>query len=232
MLPEGKTATALPSDAEHGDRLARIEILLLALVLVAAHHAIPFSLLHWTGLGRVVYDRLGANAYGNVWCGVTAVVPLLLCISAPSRSGLKLGTWKSQAKKVVAVGVLPIVLTAIVYPFTSRPFTGGPVGTWLISPAAQDLLFTGYLYGLLDVTFPGTISKRVRVHKAVLLTAAFFCLWHVPNFQTIMVSYVVFQLVYVFIGGAWILLARQLTGSMLPGIVVHMAINFLAWIGW
>jgi membrane protease YdiL (CAAX protease family) len=66
----------------------------------------------------------------------------------------------------------------------------------------------------------------------VFLTAAFFCLWHVPNFMGIHVSYVLFQLGYTLIGGAWVLLARQLTGSVLPGIATHMAVNFLSWAGW
>jgi membrane protease YdiL (CAAX protease family) len=119
----------------------------------------------------------------------------------------------------------------MVYPFTSQPFTGQSIGMWLISPAAQDLLFTGYLYGLLDTAFPGRVNARLPVNRAVFFTAVFFALWHVPNFSGIQPSYVVFQLAYTFVGGAWVLLARQLTGSVLPGIATHMAVNFIAWAG-
>lgn len=134
--------------------------------------------------------------------------------------------------QILGICALPVVLTAIIYPFTSQPFAGGHIGVWLISPIAQDLLFTGYLYGLLEAAFPGTVGKRLRINRAVFLTAVFFSLWHVPNLAGIPVPYVLFQLVYTLVGGAWVLLARQLTGSILPGIATHMAVNFLAWAGW
>ncbi len=66
----------------------------------------------------------------------------------------------------------------------------------------------------------------------MFITAAFFCVAHVPNFLGIDASYVAFQLIYTFVGGAWVLLARQWTGSVLPGIATHMAVNFVAWKGW
>jgi len=132
---------------------------------------------------------------------------------------------------VLGICALPVALTAIIYPFTSRPFQCVRVGVWLISPAAQDLLFTGYLYGLLDAAFPGRLIGRLPMNKAVFITASFFALWHVPNFAGMHASFVSFQLLYTFLGGARILLARQLTGSVLPGIITHMAVNFIAWLG-
>jgi membrane protease YdiL (CAAX protease family) len=210
----------------------RREALLLALVLVPTYHSIVPWLWDGSGLGRLIHDRLGLSVAQYSWDGLFLIMPLLLCLAAPTRSGLRLGTWRSRTLKVLGVCALPPILTAIVYPFTSQPFTDGWIGLWLISPAAQDLLFTGYLYGLFDQAFPGSIGRRVPVNKAVLLTAAFFTLWHVPNFWGIAASYVIFQLIYAFVGGAWTLLARQWTGSILPGIVVHMMVNFIAWKGW
>lgn len=209
----------------------KLEALLLGLVLVAAYHAIPRGLFVFLP-GQKLYEQLGEKGLANLWDLLTLLMPLLLCAGARSRSGLRIGEWSSRGWKVLGICSLPVLLTAIIYPFTSQPFTGSNIGMWLISPAAQDSLFTGYLYGLFDVVFPGPVSSRLHVNKAVFVTAAFFALWHVPNFLGIPFAYVLFQLLYTFIGGAWVLLARQLTGSILPGVATHMAVNFVACTGW
>ncbi len=210
-------------------RRGKAESLLLAFVLVAAFHAVPAWVLEFLPARRL-YEDLGRNGYATLYDALTCPLPLLLCLGAAHRSGLRLGRWRGHALKVLSICVLPVVLTAIVYPFTSRPFSGGRIGSWLISPAAQDLLFAGYLYGLFGITFPGTIHKRFRVEWAVLVTAVFFALWHVPNFWGMSASYVCFQLVYTLVGGAWVMLARQLTGSVIPGLLVHMACNLISWL--
>lgn len=210
----------------------RREALLLALVLAAAFYGIQLWVMYQLGLGRLIYDRFGSSVYQNCWHGVSLIMPLLLCLAAPGRSGLRLGMWRSRTLKVLGVCAVPPLLTAIVCPFTSKPFTGAPIAMWLISPIAQELFFTGYLYGFLDRVFPGPVSRRVPVNKAVFLTPVFFSLWHAPWFGSIATSYVIFMLVYTFVYGAWMLLARQWTGSILPGIVVHMMANFIAWKGW
>jgi membrane protease YdiL (CAAX protease family) len=205
----------------------KVESLLLGVVLVAAWHAIP-------GWGfrflprRELFESLGEHGYATLYDAATVVMPLLLCLGAPIRSGLSLGRWHECRLKVAGICLLAIALTAIVYPFTSRPFSGGPIGTWLISPLAQDLLFCGYLYGILVHAFPGSVHRRIPVDRAVVLTAALFALWHVPNFWGMSATYVSFQLLYTFIGGAWVLLARQLTGSIIPGVLTHMCVNFIA----
>lgn len=205
------------------------EYLLLAVVLVAAFHAIPWWAFNFVP-SRAIYDRLGEHGYATFYDGITGVMPFLLCIGSPLRSGLTLGRWQGRGLKVIGICGLPVLLTAIIYPFTSQPFSGGRIGLWLVSPLAQDLLFAGYLYGLFDDAFPGHVHRRCRVNQAVLVTAAFFALWHVPNFGHMPTTYVAFQLLYTVIGGAWMLLARQLTGSIIPGVVTHMACNFISWL--
>ena len=207
----------------------KAESLLLGVVLVAAWHAIP----NW-GFGflprRQLFEILGAHGYATLYDAATIIMPLLLCLGAPIRSGLSPVRWRGCRLKVTGICLLAIALTAIVYPFTSRPFSGGRIGIWLVSPLAQDLLFTGYIYGLLARTFSGRIHARIPIDRAVVLTAALFALWHVPNFWGMSTAYVSFQLVYTFIGGAWVLLARQLTGSIIPGVLTHMSVNFISWI--
>lgn len=207
----------------------RAESIILAIVLVAAFHAIPDWLLRFLP-ARAIYERLGPEGFGTLFDGISMIMPLLLCLAAPVRSGLILGLWRARTAKVIGICALPIILTAIVYPYTSRPFSGDRIGCWLISPLAQDLLFAGYLYGLFAETFSGDVHATLKIKRAVLVTAAFFALWHVPNFDAMAASYVTFQLLYTFVGSVWMLLTRQLTGSILPGVATHMAVNFIAWL--
>ncbi|HKQ50689.1 MAG TPA: CPBP family intramembrane glutamic endopeptidase [Phycisphaerae bacterium] len=219
-------------DDDVGIRFRRWETLALALALTASWHAIPSWLLGSYLPARSWYDRWGIEGYSAIRDCIASVMPLLLCFSTPVRSGLVIGQWKGCSIRVLVICLVPIILTAIVYPLTSAPFKGQPHSMWTISPLAQDALFTGYLYGLISERFSGKIRIGLSVPIAVFITAAFFSLWHVPNFQGIGAAYVAFQLIYVFIGGAWTLMARVMTGSMIPGVLVHMAVNFIAWKGW
>lgn len=112
----------------------KTECLLLAVVLVAAFHAIPWWAFNFLPR-RAIYDRLGENWYATLYDAITGVMPFLLCIGLPLRSGLTLGRWRGRSLKVIGICVLPVLLTAIVYPLTSRPFSGGRIGLWL---AAQE----------------------------------------------------------------------------------------------
>ncbi len=177
-----------------------------------------------------MFEGLGRSAYFTFYDAITGVMPLLLCLGSPVRSGLSLGSWREHGMKVVGIYTLPVVLTAIVYPFTSRPFSGGRIGIWLVSPLAQDLLFSGFLYGWFAEVFPGEVYRRFRINRAMLLTAAFFALWHVPNFANLPPVYVAFQLFYVTVGAVWLLQSRRLTGSIIPGVIAHMGCNFVSWL--
>ena len=78
-----------------GCPLQKVEVLLLALVLVAAYHAIPYGLLALLPT-KALYDRVGENGFGYFWNGLTLLMPLLLCIGAPARCGLRVGTCTSR----------------------------------------------------------------------------------------------------------------------------------------
>lgn len=178
-------------------------------------HAIPQWVFGFL-FQREIFEALGANGYATFYDAVTGVMPLLLCFGAPLRNGLSLGRWRGAGLQVAGICALPVVLTAIVDPFTSQPFSGGPIGIWLVSPLAQDLLFVGFLYGLFEEVFPGEVFPRFRINRSMLLTAAFFALWHVPSFANMAPAYVALQLLYVSLGAVWRLQARRLTGTSFP----------------
>ncbi|OFZ71523.1 MAG: hypothetical protein A2451_01930 [Bdellovibrionales bacterium RIFOXYC2_FULL_39_8] len=201
------------------------EILVLLLILTFAFNPLAdlmVSLFFNT-------KRIDLKSYANIWDTTSIIMPLLLCLTSLKRSGLVIGEWKLHHKKILLVCLTPIILTLIVYPFTSKPFHNERVGVWLISPIAQDL-FGGYMYGALDEVFPKRICwANINYKQAVPLVALFGSLWHLHNFQVMAASFVLFQLIYIFIFAFWVYLTRQWTGSILPVWITHVCVNFICW---
>jgi membrane protease YdiL (CAAX protease family) len=204
---------------------SRADALALALVLTFASHALPWWLAVPTleHLSPVWQQKVGDNLL-DLWA---LAFGLLLALPTARRSGLCVGNLRRWPWVATVCG-LTVLATAIIYPrLPERPFVGERVGFWLISPFAQDLVFTGYLYGMFEPAFPGAIHPAIPLQRALILSTVFFSLWHLPNFISLMPGYVAFQLVYTFFGGLWVGLARQWTGSVLYGVAVHMACNFI-----
>ena len=203
--------------------------LAVALVVTFAARAIP----SWRALGEVWRDQLRGDAvmsyelfHDLVLLGLGAC----LALSAPRRSGLRIGAVRDHWRAVLLVCAVPVLATALVYPnLPERPFAGSSWSMWLISPLAQDLVFIGFLYGQLDRVFPGHVHPRVPVSRALVLTAAFFALWHVPNISGVSAGYLLFQLAYTSAGLIVAGLSRQWTGSIVYCTMVHSAVNLIAW---
>lgn len=87
------------------------------------------------------------------------------------------------------------------------------LGIAIIAPLAEELLFRGYLYDLLE--------RRVGATPAVIVTAWLFALFHF--------SFVTF--IPIFMMGLWMGHLRKRTGSILPSLVFHGSNNLLA-IAW
>jgi membrane protease YdiL (CAAX protease family) len=127
--------------------------------------------------------------------------------------------------------IAPPAIASIVIPrLPERPFAGQEIGAWLLSPLAEELLFTGFLFGQLIRHFPNPIRPWLRMPAAVLLTAAFFSLGHGWNlaFSKMSVEYAVFQLGYTFVGGIVHALIRYWSGSIWYAVLVHMSVNWIA----
>ena len=167
---------------------------------------------HW-------YDELLGVSFG-----------LLLTLGCWRRSGLRIGNIRGHWKKVLLVCSVPIALTALVYPnLTDRPFANYGMGMWLTDPLGQELVFTGYLYGRFEQLVPGRVHKRLPISWALVMTAVFFSLMHLSHLGSTPTGYVYFMLCYTFLGMLLGGLARQWTGSILYGLVTHMAVNCIAW---
>jgi membrane protease YdiL (CAAX protease family) len=57
-------------------------------------------------------------------------------------------------------------------------------------------VFAGFLYGQFDRVFPGRLGTKFPLSRALLWTAPFFALWHVPNLEGMSFEYVTFQLAH------------------------------------
>jgi len=199
---------------------SRATTLVLALVVTIAARAIPA----WSFL----VDRRTELPAEIVHDLVLLAMGLCLALSAPRRSGLCVGTIREHWRGVLLVCALPVLVTAVVYPnLAERPFGTSSWSMWAISPLAQDLIFVGFLYGWFERAFAG--GKGIS--RALLLTALFFALWHLPNLgRGMSPGFVAFQMVYTAVGLLVVGLSRQWTGSILYAVATHTAVNAIAWL--
>jgi membrane protease YdiL (CAAX protease family) len=182
----------------------------------------------WDRLSESWRERIGQHNYTDL---LHLIVALLIVIANPQSSGLGPGHFGRHWKLLSLLMIVPPAIAAIVIPrLPERPFAGHEIGAWLLSPVAEELLFTGFLFGQLIRHFPNPISPRLRVPVAVILTAAFFSLHHVWNLTSskMSVNYAVFQLSYTFVGGLIHALIRYWSGSIWYAVLVHMAVNWIA----
>ncbi len=213
----------------HAGRQSRATVLVLALVVTLSARAIPA----WRALGLIWKNHLGGEAtlsYELFHDLVLLILGLCLALSACRQSGLALGTLRRCWRGVLLVCGGPILITALVYPnLAERPFAEAGWSMWAVSPLAQDLVFIGFLYGQLELAFPGYVHPRIALSRALFLTSVFFALWHVPNLTGMSTSYVAFQVTYAAVGLIVIGLSRQWTGSIIYATFTHSAANAVAW---
>jgi len=157
----------------------------------------------------------------------------VLCALQWKKAGLGLGSaerWQRHALKIAFVWALPPLAVALVYAnLSEKPFQHHEWDMWLIQSLAQELIFTGFIFGCLGVLF-GEPSQDPRgaFAPAMWLTAVIFALWHLVNWGVVSDGYVAFQLLYTFLGGWWTLNLRRWTGSLWPGVANHIVVNYLA----
>jgi membrane protease YdiL (CAAX protease family) len=223
----------MESHRPHPQRPTVLELLALGVFITFAAHAIPDWLFYsiWPKWGEESRTALiTAIGRGNSYLLVCLAVALLLAAPTPRRSGLTLGHTRSRTWRLIGIALLPVLLTAIVYPLLpEKPFRNASAGMWLISPAAQDLIFLGYLYGRMAERFGTRIVERVPIDGALVITALFFASWHLVNWGHMSLGFLIFQLSYVFVFTLWTGMTRVLTGSVLWAIGSHMAVNAIAW---
>ncbi len=197
----------------------------LAIIITCGSFAIPYK------ITVITWQFLPDLGRGNYFYIFSLLYGLMLISRSSERSGICIGNIRKRYKSVLLACGLPIVLTLIVYPFLkTRPFSGAPIGMWLISPLAEDLVFLGYLYGRFDKVKPINIHRRIPIRMAVVIGGIFFSASHATNLFTMNPGYVIFQMLYTFSFFMFWGLSRQWTGSIAYGTISHMVVNYIAWV--
>src|SRR5262249_38396516 len=150
---------------------------------------------------------------------------LVLCLIRFRASGLGFGearAWKRRAQKIGFVWMMPPLLVLSLYPLlTDRPYYAHhwPLAWWLIGSIAQELLFAGFIYGLMTRIFGQPPEDNSGAYSTpVLVTAFLYSLFHWPNLQStehgMSTAFVQMKFAYAFLGCAWMLNIRRWTGSV------------------
>lgn len=169
---------------------------------------------------------------------VKLLVGGLLSIFAFRASGLRIGDksgWKKRWLLVVFFFLMPLIVTVIVYPyFSGRPFRGMSIAFWLIAPIAEELLFSGFIFGQMEKIFgKAPLGWGGALSAAPMITAFLFALYFWPFLRNedaagkLGASYAKTQMFYAVIYSAWILNMRRWTGSVWPCVLNHIVLNVM-----
>lgn len=209
----------------------KMGVLIFLIILTLAFTPVTELIMSFCFNLQKLYEQIGAYSYSNVWDYFSLIIPLLLCLTSPKQSGLTLGKYQNDFKKIIFLVLIPIILSVIIYRYTSQPFKNSHVGIWLISPLAQDLL-GGFMFGVLDNFFPSSVRIGKYSFKISLFFLALLAsLWHLPNLLNLQFTFVAFQLFYTFVFAFIIYFTRIWSGSMLPILITHVSVNYIAWRG-
>jgi hypothetical protein len=163
------------------------------------------------------------------------IFAFLLCLFTFQSSGLTFGGkagWRRHWLAVFFFFVLPLVLCAILYPLLGgkpAPGHGKLLAFWLVTPVAEQLLFSGFIYGQMQAVF-GKPSQAVAgaFSAAPIVTAFLFALYFWPELRNANESgSALLHMILAFIYSAWILNLRRWTASVWLCVLNHVLMNVL-----
>lgn len=221
-------------DLTEGPSQPQIVITLLGCMLLAAFLQLACEFSHEKFALLGIEGSVAINA-------MKLLLAVLLAGAAFRSSGLTLGhklSWQRHGIFVALWWLLPPLLVLTVYPnFTTRPFHGASWSFWLLAPLAEELLFSGFIYGRMAGIFGKPAQNwRGAFSPTLLITAFLAALYFWPFLRNadntgkigeIGVSYAQFQMLYVFLFNLWMLNIRRWTGSIWPGVLNHILVNVL-----
>jgi hypothetical protein len=128
--------------------------------------------------------------------------------------------WFALGGVVLAFGIqwvpnlLPETKTFPLQQMFTSPVAGYSIGAYaiLVAPWAEEVLFRGFLFGI--------FARRVGIWFAIVATALLFGGLHVPEYWGAWNHVLLISLV-----GLTFSLARGLTGSLAPSVILHLTYN-------
>jgi membrane protease YdiL (CAAX protease family) len=193
-------------------------VLLLVLTLVFVDLG---STLNWIGRG---FSFAVPGRY------ILCLVALLMTAWRPHAFGLKPGNHRKVWWIYLACGGAYLAYDFLIAPFEPALFGASYVrpSMYLLTPFSEELLFRGFMYGVLVDMYPSSEASRKWISKPVLLTALLFGLWHFRWIGSIGWGWGLAQVGGTFLAGLVMGYVRRRSGSVLGPFVMHAAWNFMA----
>jgi membrane protease YdiL (CAAX protease family) len=160
---------------------------------------------------------------------VCAVAALAITVWRPRAFGLRLGdhrkVWWIYAAAVPA-WIAYFLIAPGVEPDELRGYDWG-AWTYLLVPFTEELLFRGFMYGLLADMYPASEATRKWFSKPVWFTAILFAVWHIDWIEDLGWAWGLGNVVFIFGIGLVFGYIRRRTGSVLGPFLLHAVGNFL-----
>lgn len=167
--------------------------------------------------------------------GSFPLLAALFLISLP-RTGPRARRLPYQRRNVIEICFFPIVIgllfglyrnsTSFLLLWTSQSGQLDLFWYFLFVPIGEEVLFRGWVYEIVDRGWRGAWATATNpLPLAVWMSSVSFAIWHVQNLGQDPGASVLWQMLYTFFTGMWLGYLRWRTGSLLPCIAGHIAIN-------
>jgi len=163
---------------------------------------------------------------------IACVLALLMVFWSPDAFGLRLG----NHRKVWWIYLACCVLFALYSWLWQRLVPGHILRTvgehssprsYLLTPFREELLFRGFMYGVLAEMYPESEASTRWISKPVLFTAILFGLWHFGWVQVVGWAWGLAHIGFTFLIGLVFGYIRRRSGSVLGPFVLHAVGNFV-----
>jgi membrane protease YdiL (CAAX protease family) len=180
-----------------------------------------------------VQDVLSLNsalAQGLAFSAFPLAIGLGISLVHPSLFGLTLGSTLRRIGQVVGVtaGLCAIAAVALMA-VGGNPFRGAePLIQAVAVPVSEELVFRGVLFGLVLLALRRLYPMETALPLTVVVSAVAFGLAHLNNIGSYDTTFVVLQSAYAMILGLGAGYLRATTGSVVPAMAAHSAVNVVA----
>lgn len=182
-------------------------------------------------IGWIISFLISDGVYALPLIG--CVLVLLLVFWSPDRFGLTLGTHRKVWWIYLACGaalaayymlrwhIVPQHVLQVIGE-QARP------SSYLLTPFSEELLFRGFMYGVLAEMYPASESSRRWLSKPVVMTAILFGLWHWGGITSVGWLWGLVHVALMIGVGLVFGVIRRRSGSVLGPFLLHAVGNFVA----
>jgi membrane protease YdiL (CAAX protease family) len=207
-------------------------LLTVAVVIgaVAGAYAFAWANSRYAAWVQDVLSLNSALAQGLAFSAFPLAIGLGISLVHPSLFGLTLGSTLRRIGQVVGVtaGLCAIAAVALMA-VGGNPFRGAePLIQAVAVPVSEELVFRGVLFGLVLLALRRLYPMETALPLTVVVSAVAFGLAHLNNIGSYDTTFVVLQSAYAMILGLGAGYLRATTGSVVPAMAAHSAVNVVA----